>query len=56
MLILGLKEKERVRITVGDVEFYIKVTEMRRGIARLGFEAPKSVKIVREELLRDSKK
>jgi len=53
MLVLSRKEGER--LYVGD-DIVIYVNEARNGIARLGIEAPKSVKIRRDEHYQNDKR
>ena len=51
MLVLKLKANESVRIGDG---IRVKLVRVGRGSVRLGFEAERSVPIVRETLLRKS--
>ena len=51
MLTLGVKHSERVRIKVGDVEIWVTLTDSRTGQARLSFDAPRGVEILREKLV-----
>jgi len=48
MLVLSRKLSER--ILIGD-DIAIMVIEIRPGVVRIGIDAPKTVKIVREELV-----
>ena len=48
MLVLGIKDGESVHI--GD-NIRIKVLSRKNGQTRIGFEAPESVKILRESLI-----
>lgn len=50
MLVLNRKEKER--ILVGD-DIEIVILHIRRGLVKVGIEAPDGVKITREELVRE---
>ena len=47
MLILSRKKGEKIHL--GD-DIVITVTEIRRGQTKLGFDAPKGLEILREEL------
>lgn len=47
MLVLGRKESER--ILIGD-DIVITVISIRRGIVRIGIDAPKDVSVHREEI------
>jgi len=49
MLILNRRKEESVIIN-GDIK--IKVLGIDRGVVKLGFDAPRDVEIVREELLK----
>lgn len=51
MLILQRGINERVIIDHPDGPITVEVLRVYRGEIRLGFEAPKTVKILREELL-----
>lgn len=51
MLVLSRKENERIRI---GTDVVITVAKIKGGKVRLGIEAPRSVKVVRDEL--DQKK
>ena len=51
MLQLSRTKNQSIHIAVGDTVFTIKVSEIRDGQARLVFDAPQEVKIVRSELL-----
>lgn len=46
---LVLKRKLGERIVIND-DIYITVVEAQKGQVRLGFEAPRSVRIFREEI------
>lgn len=51
MLVLTRLDKEGVRILLPDGrEVFIQLLKTSRGSARLGFQAPKEIKILREEL------
>ncbi|MFA6193128.1 MAG: carbon storage regulator CsrA [Sulfurimonas sp.] len=52
MLVLARKIEES--IIIGD-DIVIKVISIEKGVVKLGIEAPKSVSIVRSELLSDVK-
>lgn len=52
MLILSRKEDESIQIGE-DIE--IKVVQTARGFVKIGIEAPKSVLVLRKELLDDVK-
>jgi len=51
MLVLARKENERIRISTDIV---ITVAKIKGGKVRLGIEAPRHIKVVRDEL--DQKK
>jgi carbon storage regulator len=48
MLVLSRKSGERIKI--GD-NVWITVVEVKRGVVRLGIEAPRDVSVMRSELL-----
>ena len=50
MLVLTRKEGTRIIVTCGDVEISVTVVDARSGSARLGVEAPASVRVLRDEL------
>ena len=50
MLVLTRKAGERLLFTVGRHEFSIEVLASSHGRARIGIEAPRQVKVLREEL------
>jgi sRNA-binding carbon storage regulator CsrA len=51
-LIVSRREQERVRLRVGEVEVWIIYAGLNRsGQARLVFNAPREVEIMREELI-----
>ena len=52
MLVLARKENES--IVIGD-DIIIKVISIEKGVVKFGIEAPRSVSIVRSELLEDVK-
>ena len=52
MLILSRKEEESIRIGE-DIE--IKVVQTAKGYVKLGIEAPKSILVLRKELIDDVK-
>jgi len=56
MLVLSRKVNERIIIDVGDVEIIVCVCKMTRNRARIGIEAPLSVRIQREEIHNKEKK
>ena len=52
MLVLTRKENESIEITLPDSQqLTIMVTEVERGRARIGIEAPTEIKILRSELV-----
>jgi len=51
MLVLGRKKNERIRLTINDLEIWITVCDIHENKIRLGIEAPKDVKIQREEII-----
>ncbi len=53
MLVLTRKVGERVRLRVGDdgPDIWVVLVDNDRGKCRLGFDAPQSVKITRDELI-----
>ena len=50
MLVLTRKPDQRVIITVGDKEITLSVLSIRRGVVRIGIDAPSDVIIHREEV------
>ena len=56
MLVLSRKVNERIIIDVDGVEIIICVCKMTRNRARIGIEAPLSVRIQREEIQNKEKK
>jgi carbon storage regulator len=52
MLVLSRKPRQALRI--GE-DIWITVLEIRRGIVRLGVEAPRDVSVLRSELLEDER-
>lgn len=51
MLVLSRKTGERIILGEGVSRIVLTVVEIDRGKMRIGIEAPKDVKIMREELL-----
>lgn len=53
MLIISRKSGERIRVRFGDMELWIEVIPNQdfRGKVRLGFEAPREVEVMRQELI-----
>jgi carbon storage regulator len=51
MLVLSRKLNERVRVTIGGEVLYVAVVEIEAGKVRLGFEADRSIEVLREELV-----
>ena len=52
MLVLTRKENESIEITLPDgQQLTVMVTEVERGRARIGIEAPTEIKILRSELV-----
>lgn len=50
MLVLSRKLAESVSISIDDIRIKVQVIEIRGDKVRLGFEAPESVRIHREEI------
>lgn len=50
MLVLGRRKNESIIIKTSDGEIRVTVLERKNGHQRLGFDAPDSVKILREEV------
>lgn len=50
MLVIGRGKDEAVTLLVGDQEIKVVVCGIDRGTVRLGIEAPREVKIVRDEI------
>ena len=50
MLILARRVGERIAVDMGGVQVLITVVDVDRGRVRLGFAAPDTVSIQREEL------
>ncbi len=50
MLVLRRKERERIVIEVAGQRIVVTVTAIERGAVKIGFECPKTVHIMREEL------
>lgn len=58
-LVLTRKPGQRVRLRVahpegGHTDVWVMLIEMDRNRVRLGFRAPQSVVVVREELIKDT--
>jgi len=53
MLVLGRKTGESLRI---GQDIVITILQPRRGCIRIGIDAPKNILILREELLKKTKK
>lgn len=51
MLILSRRPNESVILTVGEIDIELKVVKLSGDTVKLGFEAPREVVIVREEVL-----
>ena len=52
MLVLGLKRGERVILQTAQGEIAVQITEVvGTNLIRVGFDAPKIIPIVREELI-----
>lgn len=57
MLVLSRKEHERVRLTLPDgATIWVSVERISYNAVRLGIAAPKSVDVVREELIQAEEK
>ncbi len=52
MLVLSRKPQEAIRI--GD-NVWVTILEIKRGIVRLGIEAPRDVSVLRSELLEEKR-
>jgi carbon storage regulator CsrA len=50
VLILGRKPGERIVLDIGEIQIVVTMLEWKGNHARLGFDAPKDVLILREEL------
>jgi carbon storage regulator CsrA len=51
MLVLSRKAKERIIIrVVGMPDIIVSINEVGKGVVRMGFDAPATVQILREEL------
>ncbi|MBL3600673.1 MAG: carbon storage regulator [gamma proteobacterium endosymbiont of Lamellibrachia anaximandri] len=56
MLALTRRIEEEVILRVGDIESVVSLEDLHGNQAKLGFEAPPEVKILRAELLEDDVK
>ena len=54
MLVLSRKTSERIFIDVNGERVVVTLIDSHSGKARLGFEAPNHIRIVREELDREA--
>lgn len=52
MLLISRKPGEVVTLQIGDIAVRVLVLDIREGRVNLGIEAPSSVRILREELIR----
>lgn len=50
MLVFSRKKNEAVLVKVGDVTVRVIVSSIEHGKVRIGFDAPKEVNILREEV------
>ena len=50
MLCISRREESRLVMDTADGEIVMTIRKSRGGIAKLGIEAPKSVKVLRKEL------
>lgn len=50
MLVLTRQAGERIVISMGDTEVVLTVTQISRGKARIGVDAPSHVRVDREEI------
>jgi carbon storage regulator len=53
MLVLGRKVDEVVVVGEGPDAIRIMVVEIRGDVIRLGFDAPKHIRIVRQEIIKE---
>ena len=53
MLVLSRRIGEAVIVQVGDIEIVVSLEDLRGNQAKLGFEAPPEVIILRDEILED---
>ena len=51
MLILERKIDERIRVTMGGIEVWIQIVEVRYGRVKVGIDAPREAVIQREEII-----
>lgn len=56
MLVLSRKKKEAILISGRDGDIRIVVLEVEKGRIRIGIEAPKGVRVLREELLEEARR
>jgi carbon storage regulator CsrA len=56
MLVLGRQTGERIYLETSDGPIWITIINTERGRCRLGVEAPRTVIVMREELLSDEQK
>jgi carbon storage regulator len=54
MLVLSRREGEAIILETSDGPITIRLTEYNGSQTRIGVEAPRSVKVLREELLEES--
>jgi len=50
MLVLTRKQDESIIITVGNDEIKVLITELDKNIAKIGVDAPRHIRIDREEV------
>jgi len=51
MLVLSRRNREAIVIGEGDQRIVVRVIDSRRGRMRIGIEAPRGMKILREEIV-----
>ena len=55
MLVLQRRNLEKIRIQFKGVEAIVTVVDSKNGVAKIGVEAPKEVRIDREEVYQQRK-
>jgi len=55
MLVLQRRNLEKIRIQFNGVEAIITVVDSKNGVARIGIQAPKEVRVDREEVYQQRK-
>jgi sRNA-binding carbon storage regulator CsrA len=52
MLLIERRDKQRVLLVVGDIEIWVGVTSLGSTKSKIAIDAPRSVQILREEMIK----